>query len=176
MIDSYTATLIIVSFLVVFGVFIPILDKLPRVRSIVSFRWTLVVIYSAMCLGVIIDFEHLDTSVRFLVVLGGIILSAIFVFVRSYEKANVNNWKIPHARASLSKGDLQAELSLSSKIKSSSNDNSVLDDTKVNEFLYKKQREKDVSELFDRSFSEEITDSTNSSQELIEKLKKERLK
>lgn len=176
MIDSYTATLIIVSFLVVFGVFIPILDKLPKVKSIVSFRWTLVVIYSAMCLGVIIDFEHLDTSVRFLVVLGGIILSAIFVFVRSYEKANVNNWKIPHARASLSKGDLQAELSLSSKIKSSSNDNSVLDDTKVNEFLYRKQREKDVSELFDRSFSEEITDSTNSSQELIEKLKKERLK
>ncbi len=176
MIDSYTATLIIVSFLVVFGVFIPILDKLPKIKSIISFRWTLVVIYSAMCLGVIIDFEHLDTSVRFLVVLGGIILSAIFVFVRSYEKASVNHWKIPHARASLSKGDLQAELSLSSKIKSPSNDNSVLDDTKVNEFLYRKQREKDVSELFDRSFSEEITDSANSSQELIEKLKKEGLR
>ena len=87
MIDSYAATTVIIGFLVTFGLLLPILDKIPKIRSIISFRWTLVVIYSAMCLGVIIDFEHLDNAVRFLVVLGGILLSAIFVFVRSYEKA-----------------------------------------------------------------------------------------
>lgn len=174
MIDSYTATTVIIGFLITFGLLLPILDKIPKVRSIISFRWTLVVIYSAMCLGVIIDFEHLDTSVRFLVVLGGIILSAIFVFVRSYEKAQINHWKIPHARASLSKGDVQAELSLSSKMKSSVNP--AIDDTKIEEYLYRKKREQDLSKLFDRSFSEEITDSTNSSQELIERLQQEEMK
>ena len=168
MIDSYTATLIIVSFLVVFGVFIPILDKLPRVRSIVSFRWTLVVIYSAMCLGVIIDFEHLDTSVRFLVVLGGIILSAIFVFVRSYEKANVNNWKIPHARASLSKGDVSAEFSVSSKIKDSSC--LELDDTTFNPSVHRHRSKSEldnsekhppISELFNSDFASLHKDKEN---------------
>ena len=168
MIDSYTATLIIVSFLVVFGVFIPILDKLPRVRSIVSFRWTLVVIYSAMCLGVIIDFEHLDTSVRFLVVLGGIILSAIFVFVRSYEKANVNHWKIPHARASLSKGDVSAEFSVSSKIKDSSC--LELDDTTFNPSVHRHRSKSEldnsekhppISELFNSDFASLHKDKEN---------------
>ena len=171
MIDPVTATMIIVGFIIIFGIILPIFEKLPKIKSIVSLRWTLVVIYSAMGLGVIINFEHLDMQVRFLVVLGAILLSAIFLLVRSYEKANINHWKIPHARASLSKGDVQAELSVSSKVKSSTNPS--IDDTKLNEAYYK-QREKDVSGLFDRSFSGEITDHSNYSSDLIERLQQEK--
>ena len=164
MIDSYTATTVIIGFLVVFGLILPILDKIPKVKSIISFRWSIVVIYSAMCLGVLIDFEHLDNAVRFLVVLGGILLSSIFIFVRSYEKASVNNWKIPHARASVSKGDVSAEFSVSSKI---NKDESCLnlDDTTFNPSIHNhknnsdKKKDKDsekhppLSELFNSDFA-----------------------
>ena len=115
MIDSYTATCVLIGFLIIFGVILPIFDKLPKIKDFISLRWTIIVIYSAMCIGVIIDFNHLDTSVRFAVVVGGIVLSAIFLLVRSLEKAAVNKWKFPRVRGSIRKGDTQAEISLAEK-------------------------------------------------------------
>lgn len=129
MIDSYMATYVLVGFLLIFGLLLPILDKVPFIKDFISLRWTLVVIYSAMCLGVIIDFTHLDTSVRFAVVVGGIVLSAIFLLVRSLEKAAVHRWKIPVVSTKVSKGDLSGEISLSpNDIRESNNDNSSGDD------------------------------------------------
>ena len=115
MVDSYTATSVIVGFLIIFGVILPVFDKIPKIKDFISLRWTVVVVYSAMCIGVIIDFNHLDTSVRFAVIVGGIILSAIFLLVRSLEKAAVNKWKFPRMRGSVKKGDIQAEISLAEK-------------------------------------------------------------
>ena len=115
MIDSISATYVIIGFLVIFGIILPILDKIPKIKNFVSLRWTLVVIYSALCVGVVIDFEHLDNTVRFAIVIGGIILAGLFVLVRSIEKAS-NNWGLPHLRTTLKKGDISAELSLNSKI------------------------------------------------------------
>ena len=119
MIDSYTATIVLVVFILVFGLVIPILDKVPYVKDFISLRWSLVVIYSAMCLGVIIDFEHLDTSVRFAVVVGGIILSAIFLIVRSLEKAAVNKWKFPRFRGKVQRGNTSGEISVNPKLENS---------------------------------------------------------
>ena len=110
MIDSYIATYILVGFLVIFGMLLPIIEKLPKIRNVVSLRWTLVVIYSAMCLGVILDFSHLDTSVRLAVIVGGILLSAIFVIVRSVEKFTYYHWKFPHTEAKVSHKDTKAEI------------------------------------------------------------------
>lgn len=115
MVDSYTATTVIVGFLVIFGIILPVFDKIPKIKDFISLRWTVVVVYSAMCIGVIIDFNHLDTSVRFAVIIGGIVLSAIFLLVRSLEKAAVNKWKFPRVRGSVKKGDVQAEISLAEK-------------------------------------------------------------
>lgn len=115
MIDSYTATYVLVGFLIIFGVLLPVLDKLPKIKDFISLRWTIIVIYSAMCIGVIIDFNHLDTSVRFAVVVGGIVLSAIFLLVRSLEKAAVNKWKYPRVRGTIKHNNTQAEISLAEK-------------------------------------------------------------
>lgn len=120
MIDSYTATTVLIGFLIIFGVLLPILDKLPKIKDVISLRWTIVVIYSALCIGVIIDFDHLDTSVRFAVVIGGIILSAIFLLVRSLEKAAVNRWKFPRFRGRVQKGNINAELSVNPKLENTS--------------------------------------------------------
>lgn len=115
MIDSNLATIVLIGFLLVFGIIIPILDKIPFVRSFISFRWLIIVIYSSMALGAIIDFDHLDDSVRFVVVLGGILLSALLVIIRSLEKAAINEWHLPHTRAKISKGDVEASLSVCPK-------------------------------------------------------------
>lgn len=69
-----------------------------------------------MALGAILDFDHLDDSVRFVVVLGGILLSALLVIIRSLEKAAVNRWHLPHTRAKVRKGDVAASLSVCPKI------------------------------------------------------------
>jgi len=110
MIDSYTATSVIVGFLVIFGIVLPILDKIPKVKDVVSLRWTIVVIYSALAIGVIIDFAHLETSVRFAAVIGGIVLAALFLIVRSIEKAAINHWKIPSLQTSIKKDNIEADL------------------------------------------------------------------
>ena len=117
---------------------------MPKIKDFISLRWILVAIYSAMCLGVILDFSHLDNSVRFAVVVGGIVLSAIFLLVRSIEKAITNNWNIPKIRSKLSKGDVQAELSVNPKLDPShsqlnaieDNDYSIrIDDNHINDTL-----------------------------------------
>lgn len=148
MIDSYTATYVLAGFLVIFGVLLPIVDKIPKVKSVVSFRWTIVVIYSAMCLGVIIDFGHLDTSVRFAVVIGGILLSALFMVVRSREKAAINGWQLPHTRTSIKHGDIQAELSVSPK---TIQEIAKQVDTSSKNPEYKKKRRKELAELLNPS-------------------------
>lgn len=116
MINPNLATTILISFLVIFSIVIPILDKIPFIRSFISFRWLIVVIYSSMALGVIIDFKHLDSSVRLVVVIGGILLSALLVVIRSLEKAATNRWHLPHTRAKVRKGDVAASLSVCPKI------------------------------------------------------------
>lgn len=119
MIDSYTATSVLVAFILIFGLVIPILDKIPFVKNFISLRWSIVVIYSAMCLGVILDFSHLDSSVRFAVVIGGILLSSLFLVVRSLEKAAVNNWRFPRFRGRVQKGNTSGEISVNPKLESS---------------------------------------------------------
>ena len=144
MIDSYTATYVIITFLFILCIILPILEHIPKIKDFISLRWILVAIYSAMCLGVILDFSHLDNSVRFAVVVGGIVLSAIFLLVRSIEKAITNNWNIPKIRSKLSKGDVQAELSVNPKLDPShsqlnaieDNDYSIrIDDNHINDTL-----------------------------------------
>ena len=144
MIDSYTATYVIITFLFILCIILPILEHMPKIKDFISLRWILVAIYSAMCLGVILDFSHLDNSVRFAVVVGGIVLSAIFLLVRSVEKAITNNWNIPKIRSKLSKGDVQAELSVNPKLDPShsqlnaieDNDYSIrIDDNHINDTL-----------------------------------------
>lgn len=161
MIDSYMATSVIVGFLVIFGVILPVFDNIPKIKNFVSLRWTIVVVYSAMCLGVIIDFEHLDTSVRFAVVVGGILLSSIFLFVRSLEKAAVNKWKYPKIKGSIKRGDTQAELFLAEKsqLNSSTLEKNISDKPK-----------NDLSKLKSKELSDFILSQDQESEEFNEKM------
>ena len=152
MIDSYMATIVLLSFLFIFGILLPILDKAPVIKDFISFRWTIVVIYSALCIGVIIDFNHLDTSVRFAVVIGGIILAALFLIVRSLEKAAVNRWKFPRMRGKVQKGNIQAELSVNPKIEQTSSE-------EISKVVLNKSEEAHFEESLNKVMSELNKDS-----------------
>lgn len=152
MIDSYMATIVLLSFLFIFGILLPILDKAPVIKDFISFRWTIVVIYSALCIGVIIDFDHLDTSVRFAVVIGGIILAALFLIVRSLEKAAVNRWKFPRMRGKVQKGNIQAELSVNPKIEQTSSE-------EISKVVLNKNEEAHFEESLNKVMSELNKDS-----------------
>ena len=140
MIDSYSATSFIIGFLIIFGVVIPIFDKIPKVKDVISLRWLLVVVYSSLCIGVILDFGHLSNSVRLSVVIGSLVLSAIFLVVRSFEKAAVKNWKLPRTRAKVQKGDIHAEISMNPKLK---------DD--LSNFILSKEHDEDYEEIMNNA-------------------------
>lgn len=109
MIDPYSATTIIVAFLLIAGILIPVCGVIPKIKEIISYRYLVVVVFLAMSLAVIVDFSELDTSIKSAVIIGTAILSGLYVLLRSLEKAFFNGW-IGSNKVSLSfqKGELKA--------------------------------------------------------------------
>lgn len=111
MIDPYSATTIIVAFLLIAGILIPVCGVVPKIKEIISYRYLVIVVFLAMSLAVIVDFSELDTSIKSAVIIGTAVLSGLYVVLRSLEKAFFNGWigkgKI---EASFEKGDIKAKV------------------------------------------------------------------
>lgn len=111
MIGPYSATAIILVFLLVFGLVLPIIGVIPKVRDIVSLRYLTLVVWLACMIGVVVNYHDLDSSIKRAVVIGTAILSGIYIILRSIEKWLFNGWKFSKdIEASLSKGDAKAEI------------------------------------------------------------------
>ena len=109
MIDPAIATAIIISFLVVFGLIVPVLNHIaPRY---VSYRWCVVVVALALLIGVVVNFSGLSDDARRAVIIGGLIIAGGYIVLRTVEKALVNGW-LRGLRLDARKGD--ASISLSS--------------------------------------------------------------
>jgi hypothetical protein len=109
MIDPYSATAILAAFLVIWGVIIPVCGVIPKVKEVISLRYMIVVVFLAATIGVIIDFSALDDATRNTVIIGGAILSGLFILVRSLEKALYNGWLgSQRINAHVEKGDIKA--------------------------------------------------------------------
>lgn len=109
MVSSNLAFYTIVSFVIIFGVIIPVLDKIKIFKPFVSFRWSVIVILLAALFGVVIDFSHLTDEVRLAIVIGSIIVSGIYVLIRTFEKLVFNGYTFGLKKISLQKGDVSAE-------------------------------------------------------------------
>ncbi len=105
MITPIPATVIVLIFIVIFGVLLPILDKTEMFGKFISLRWCIVVTFVAMFVGCILDFEQLNDSVRLAVVLGALIVGGIFILIRTWEKAASKGWSIGIRKIEASKGD-----------------------------------------------------------------------
>lgn len=108
MISPTFATIVIVSFILVFGVVIPIINK--KAPKYISYRWCVVVVILALLIGAVIDFDVLSDEARNVVLMGGLIVSGGYVLLRTLEKVLANGW-LKGAKLEVQKGDLSASLS-----------------------------------------------------------------
>lgn len=108
MISPTFATIVIVSFILVFGVVIPIINK--KAPKYISYRWCVVVVILALLIGAVVDFDVLSDEARNVVLMGGLIVSGGYVLLRTLEKVLANGW-LKGAKLEVQKGDLSASLS-----------------------------------------------------------------
>lgn len=107
MIDPTPATLIVVAFILIFGALLPVFNRIaPRY---VSYRWCVVVVLLALLIGSVIDFDGLDSSARQIILIGGQVVSGLYVVLRTVEKALANGW-LNGAQIEAKKGDISVKV------------------------------------------------------------------
>ncbi|WP_405329521.1 hypothetical protein [Fibrobacter sp.] len=112
MISPTFATIIIISFILLFGVGIPVLNV--KAEKFISYRWCVVVVVLAMLIGAVVDFETLSDEVRHTVILGGIIVAGVYIGLRTVEKVLSKGW-LAGTTLKARKGDAEVELSSEGK-------------------------------------------------------------
>lgn len=110
MIEPEQSTIILLIYLVFAGVILPILARIPVVKSVVSYRWFIVVTMLSLLLGVILDFSHITDSIRLTVILGASIIAGLYMLIRTWEKAQAHQWKIDLPTIKAEKGDIKVEI------------------------------------------------------------------
>lgn len=106
MVTPTFATIVIVAFLVVFGIIMPILNK--KFPKFISYRWSVVVVILALLLGAILDFNALSENVRHCLLVGGLVIVGGYVLLRTVEKALANGW-LRGAEIEAEKGDIKVK-------------------------------------------------------------------
>lgn len=107
MINPIIATVIMVSFILIFGVGVPILNK--TAPKYISYRWCVIVVALALLIGAVIDFEVLSDDARKIVLIGGLVIAGVYVFLRTIEKILANDW-LKGASIEIEKGDIKAKV------------------------------------------------------------------
>lgn len=108
MIPPFVATIVLISFIILFGVVVPILDK--KIPKYISYRWCVVVVILALLIGAVIDFEILSDEARKIILIGGLVIGGGYIALRTLEKALANGW-LHGAKIEASKGDIKVKVS-----------------------------------------------------------------
>lgn len=107
MIKPEIATIIIIVFIMLFGVILPILNR--RAPKYVSYRWCVVVVILALLIGSVIDFGALPDDARQSILVGGLVIVGAYIVLRTIEKALANGW-LRGASIEASKGDISVKV------------------------------------------------------------------
>lgn len=119
MLSPNIATIIIVSFLVVFGIIMPILNrKLPK---FISYRWSVIVVILALLIGAVLDFDALSDNVRYALIVGSLVIAGGYILLRTVEKALANGW-LRGAEIEAEKGDIRVKGRFGEKPETKDND------------------------------------------------------
>lgn len=130
MLSPENTTIIIIGIFVLYAVIIPILDKVKWFKDFISLRWLTVLLYLTAMIAVILDFNHLQTETRNIVIIGSIILSAIFVLVRSLEKINFQ--RLDHIKTELEYKDLKTKIEIKNKESNENNNTTIHNSDDIN--------------------------------------------
>lgn len=112
MIKPEIATIIIIVFIMLFGVILPILNR--RAPKYVSYRWCVVVVILALLIGSVIDFGALPDDARQSILVGGLVIVGAYIVLRTVEKALANGW-LRGASIEASKGDISVKVKAEDK-------------------------------------------------------------
>ena len=102
MIEPSIATILVCVFALFLLIIIPILDGSKRFGKFISLRYTVTAVMISMMLGCVLDFSHLVESSRNIVLYGAIVISGIFIIVRTLDKIKLGG---KHIEISAEKGD-----------------------------------------------------------------------
>ena len=107
MISPISATIIIIAFILVFGMVVPVLNiKTPK---FISYRWCVIVVMLALLIGAVVDFDVLSDEARKIVLIGGLVVAGVYVILRTIEKVLANGW-LKGASIEVEKGDIKAKI------------------------------------------------------------------
>lgn len=91
-VDAYMATWIAVSLIAFLLIIVPLIERIPKIGECISHRWIVVTVTTTLMVAVVINFEHLDNGVRGSIIIGGFIVSIMYILLRSLEKALAKGW------------------------------------------------------------------------------------
>ena len=91
-VDAYMATWISISLIAFLLIIVPLIERIPKIGECISHRWIVVTVTTTLMVAVVINFEHLDNGVRGSIIIGGFIVSIMYILLRSLEKALAKGW------------------------------------------------------------------------------------
>ena len=120
MISPLFATIVIIVFILLFGVGLPLLNK--KAPKYISYRWCVIVVVLALLIGAVIDFEVLSDDARRVILIGGLVIAGAYILLRTIEKVLANGW-LKGATLEAKKGDMSLTLTADQKDEEKKNDN-----------------------------------------------------
>ena len=91
-VDAYMATWIAIALIAFLLIIVPLIERIPKIGECISHRWIVVTVTTTLMVAVVINFEHLDDGVRGSIIIGGFIVSIMYILLRSFEKALAKGW------------------------------------------------------------------------------------
>lgn len=91
-VDAYLATWIAIALIAFLLIIVPLIERIPKIGECISRRWVVVTVAITLMVAVVINFEHLDNGVRGSIIIGGFIVSIMYILLRSLEKALAKGW------------------------------------------------------------------------------------
>ena len=91
-VDAYMATWIAIALIAFLLIIVPLIERIPKLGECISHRWIVVTVAITLMVAVVINFEHLDDGVRGSIIIGGFIVSIMYILLRSLEKALAKGW------------------------------------------------------------------------------------
>lgn len=91
-VDAYMATWIALALIAFLLIIVPLVERIPKIGECISRRWVVVTVAITLMVAVVINFEHLDNGVRGSIIIGGFIVSIMYILLRSLEKALAKGW------------------------------------------------------------------------------------
>ena len=91
-VDAYLATWIAIALIAFLLIIVPLIERIPKLGDCISHRWIVVTVAITLMVAVVINFDHLDNGVRGSIIIGGFVVSIMYILLRSLEKALAKGW------------------------------------------------------------------------------------